>query len=394
MVQTCLVISIRAARILMATRAARGFGDGIVAVTLASYLSEIGLSGKSIGVLLTAMLLGSAAMTLWMGASLSHLPRRMLLLAGAGLMVLTGVVFGTTRSFAVLLVASLVGTINPTSGDVSILQPLEQALLPRTTRPETRTETFAKYTFGGACAGAFGLACAGIPALLGAPTAAAFFVYAACGALAFVLYRALGPEMEAHGSERPMPLGPSRAIVLRLAALFSLDSFAGGFATQALIALWLFRKFGFALSHAGAVMAGMGVLSAASGFLAVRIERRLGAVRTMAFTHLPAQVFLILAVFAPTATWATVFLLLRSALASMDVPVRNAFVMNVVTPAERTAAASFTNVPRSLASAVPPFIAGWMLDQSAFGWPLVVAGALKIAYDLLLLILIGHGRRD
>jgi predicted MFS family arabinose efflux permease len=167
--------------------------------------------------------------------------------------------------------------------------------------------------------------------------------------------------------------------------LFSLDSFGGGFAVQSLLVLWLLRRHHFSVGKAGAVLAVMQILSAASGFVAVRIERRLGPLRTMAFTHLPGQILLISAALMPNAPLAVACLIARSLLSSMDVPVRNAYVMSVVTPAERAAAASVTNVPRSLASALPPIAAGWMLDHSTFGWPLIIAGVLKAIYDLLLL---------
>jgi sugar phosphate permease len=173
--------------------------------------------------------------------------------------------------------------------------------------------------------------------------------------------------------------------VYKLAALFSLDAFGGGFVVQSLLVLWLLRRHDFSVGRAGVVLAAMQILSAASGFVAIRIERRIGPLRTMAYTHIPGQIFLIAAAVVPTAPLAVTFLIARSLLSSMDVPIRNAYVMSVVTPAERAAAASVTNVPRSLAAALPPILAGWMLDRSTFGWPLIIAGILKIIYDVLLL---------
>jgi predicted MFS family arabinose efflux permease len=201
----------------------------------------------------------------------------------------------------------------------------------------------------------------------------------------------LTPKIEGSTLVKSTPLRESKRMVYRLAALFSLDSFGGGFVPQSILALWLFLRFNFSLAGAGLVFAGMGVLSAASGFGATRIEKRLGPIRTMSFTHMPAQVLLIAAAFMPNGTAAVVCLLGRSLLASMDVPVRNAYVMSVVVPAERAAAASVTNVPRSLASALPPLAAGWMLDNSNFGWPLICAGLCKLTYDVFLLRMFDHG---
>jgi predicted MFS family arabinose efflux permease len=372
-------------RLLVATRGVRGFVDGAVAVTLSAFLTGIGYSGARIGMIVTGMLLGSAVLTLAVGTAASALRRRTVLLVGTTLMVATGATFATTSTFWMLLAAGVIGTMNPSSGDVSVFQPVEQALLPLTVSSAQRSRLFARYTFTGSLLAAAGSLAAGLPDVLNISVRWVFAVYAVGGIVAMLLYRSLSPAMEPSGDAAPAPLRESRTIVYRLAALFSLDAFGGGFVVQSMIALWLFLRFDFTLANAGAVLAAMGVLSAASGFAAVRIEQRIGPIRTMVFTHLPAQLLLITAALMPTAPLAVACLLARSLLSSMDVPVRNAYVMSVVSPAERAAAASVTNVPRSLASALPPFAAGWMLDHSTFGWPLIIAGVLKIGYDLLLL---------
>jgi predicted MFS family arabinose efflux permease len=213
-----------------------------------------------------------------------------------------------------------------------------------------------------------------------------FLIYTLAGVAMLGVYATMSPLVEAGAqAASPTPLGPSKRVVYKLAVLFSLDAFGGGFAVQSLLVLWLLRRHHFSVGKAGAVLAVMQILAAGSGFIAVRIERRIGPLRTMAFTHLPGQILLISAALMPNAPLAVACLIARSLLSSMDVPVRNAYVMSVVTPVERAAAASVTNVPRSLASALPPIAAGWMLDRSNFGWPLIIAGSLKIVYDLLLL---------
>lgn len=371
---------------LIATRGLRGFGDGLIAVSLSAYLSnQLGYSATRIGVVVTGMLLGSALLTLLTGTAASNISRRALLRAGALLAIATGLVFATTTSFVMLLIAGVIGTVNPTSGDVSVFQPIEQSLLPNTTSAAQRSLLFARYTFAGSFAAAAGALCAGLPKRFGWTPQSIFLVYAAVASIGFVIYQSITANVEGSLVVKPTGLRESKRIVYRLAALFSLDAFGGGFVPQSILALWLFRRFNFSLAGAGLVFAGMGVLSAASGFGATRIEKRLGPIRTMSFTHMPAQVLLIAAAFMPNGTAAVVCLLGRSLLASMDVPVRNAYVMSVVVPAERAAAASVTNVPRSLASALPPLAAGWMLDNSSFGWPLICAGICKLAYDILLL---------
>jgi len=192
-------------------------------------------------------------------------------------------------------------------------------------------------------------------------------------------------------AEKPVAaLGPSRGIVYKMAALFSIDAFAGGFAVQSLVALWLFNKFGLSLSAAGLFFFWTGVLSAFSFPVAAWLSARIGLVNTMVFTHIPSSLCLILAAVAPTIEVALALLLLRAALSQMDVPTRSSYVMAVVTPPERPAAASVTSVPRSLASAASPAIAGALFAAGFDAWPLVICGALKILYDLVLLWTFRH----
>ena len=390
----------RNAGVLIATRGVRGFVDGLVSVVLAAYLPMLGFSDFGVGCLVTGMLLGSAATTIGVGSSAHGIARRHLLLFGSCLMIGSGLGFAATTLIPVLVIVGVIGTMNPTSGDVSVFLPMEQSLLPFTTPATHRTALFARYTFIGGLAGAFGALAARVPQTVSDATSlslrttlrATFVVYALGGLVALVLYRRLSPDIEPPDHERPTPLGPSRRIVHRLAWVFSLDAFGGGFVVQSILALWLFRRFELSISAAGTLLFVTGTLSAASGFVAARLARRFGLVRTMVFTHLPANVLLMFAAVAPSLPVALGCLIARSLLSSMDVPARTSYVMAVVTPNERAAAASTTNVPRSLAAALPPMAAGWMLGRSAFGWPLLIAGACKVAYDLLLLSMFRHVR--
>jgi predicted MFS family arabinose efflux permease len=215
-----------------------------------------------------------------------------------------------------------------------------------------------------------------------------FLAYAFLGALAFVIYRQLkSPEEATASGPATGPLGPSRRIVFTLAALFSLDSFGGGFFVQSLLALWLFEHFGLSLTAAGSLFFWSGLLSAFSYPVAVRLARRIGLVNTMVFTHLPSNVCLMLVPFAPTLGIAIALLLIRSTLSQMDVPARTSYVMAVVSPPERLAAASITSAPRSIAGAASPILAGYLLGLSSFGWPLMIGGGLNSLYDLLLLFM-------
>jgi MFS family permease len=342
-------------------RGLRDFGDGLVAVLLPAHFLVLGYGAAEIGAVSTVALLGSALMTLAVGLLGARIDPRMLLLLAAGLMVLTGLGFALATSLSMLMVIALIGTINPSAGSVSIFAPLEQTMLTRAAPDRARTTVFARYSFVGSFAAAAGALAAGVPealVALGLGTLPAFrfafLVYALLGLACWLAYRALPQRVLGEQHAAHAPLGPSRGIVLRLAALFSVDSFAGGLAVQALLALWLFERFDLSLAQAGLFFFWTGVLSAFSFPVAAWLAGRIGLINTMVFTHIPSSLCLIAAMFVPGVEWALGLLLLRAALSQMDVPTRTSYVMAVVTPPERTAAASFTAVPRSLAAAAWP----------------------------------------
>lgn len=383
----------RDAGILISARALRGFIDGLVSTLLPTYFAFIGLNSFHTGAIITATLFGSALLTLLVGLMGHRLQRLTLLHIASAAMIATGIGFASVTWFWMLFIVAIIGTINPSSGDVSVFLPTEQALLPATATDEQRTSLFARYTLAGFGAGAIGALFVGIPNVLHRHHVMSeawsyrtvFLLYSLIGLALYFLYSQLSPQLASHPVHKSLPLGESRKKVVSLAILFSLDSFGGGFVVQALIVLWLQHRFELSLAVTGAIFFWTGLLSGFSGLVAVHIARRIGLVKTMVFTHIPANVFLITAAFMPNAWLAVACLVFRSALSQMDVPIRTSYVMAIVTPPERAAAASLTNVPRSLASALPPLGAGWMLQHSTFGWPLIAGGSVKIIYDLLLL---------
>jgi MFS family permease len=383
----------RDARRIVVVRALRGFADGLVSVLLAGYLLRLGFTPLEVSVLVMGTLLGSAALTTAVGLAGHAVRRRPLLLLACVLMLLTGVGFALLSTFWPLLLVAVVGTLNPSAGDVSVFLPTEQAALANTASGATRTHLFARYNVAGNLAGALGaLSSAATPvlarllglSLLGAERAG-FWLYAAVAALSAIAYLGLGTAIESTAAPAPAPLARSRATVVRLAALFSLDSFGGGFVVQSLLVLWLYQRFALSVEAAGTIFFLAGLLGALSQLASPLLARRIGLVPTMVYTHVPANLLLIGAGLAPTVSLALACLLLRAALSQMDVPARQAYVMAVVPEEERGAAASLTNVPRSLAAALPPLFTGLMLSHSALGWPLVCGGAVKLLYDLLLL---------
>ena len=322
---------------------------------------------------------------------------RQLLLAATGLMIATGIAMAMVHEYALLLVIAFVGTINPSAGSVSVFVPLEHAALTREVTDAERTKMFARYSLVGVLASAVGALAAAMPDFMGTlgldrltAIKLMFVLYALVGVIGGLLYARIPRRRRAIGPEEASALGPSRAIVFKLAALFSLDAFAGGFVVQSLLALWLFERFDLSLAAAGMFFFWSGVLSAFSFPVAAWLSRHIGLINTMVFTHIPSSILLMMAAFAPTLPLALALLLIRAALSQMDVPTRSSYVMAVVTEAERTAAASFTSVPRSLAAAASPALAGVLFAASYRAWPLVICGALKITYDLLLLVQFRH----
>jgi MFS family permease len=335
-------------------------------------------------------------MTIGVGLIGTRYGYRPLLVAASALMLASGLALAAVSDYALLLLVAFAGTINPSAGSVSVFVPLEHAALSQTMDDRTRTAAFARYSLIGAlaaAAGSFGAASPDLLADLGVSRLVAlkgmFVLYALLGLAGGLLYAGLPAGGD--GTEAPpAPLGPSRRIVYKLAALFSVDAFAGGFVVQSLLALWLFDRFGMSLSGAGLFFFWSGVLAAFSFPVAARLARSIGLVNTMVFTHIPSSLFLIVAAVAPTLEIALTCLLARAALSQMDVPTRSSYVMAVVTPPERAAAASITAVPRSLAAALSPALAGALYSAGLEAWPLIICGVLKILYDVCLLFAFRH----
>jgi MFS family permease len=394
-------------RRIIVGRTVRAFADGFVAVLLARYLTDLGFTPLQVGAIVTGTLLGSAALTLGFGFRSRRTSLAALLVVASGLMVATGAAYGTVTAFWPLLVIAVVGTLNPSGGDVSVFLPTEQAYLADLVEGEARTRLYARYNLAAVFAGAVGALASGLPERIAVAGGwslltverLGFAGYAAAGLVLFVLYRPLPrrtatvgrPATDVSGpvsaASRRRGLGGYRHIVLQLAALFSIDSAGSGFVGTSLLVLWLHLRFGLGRDATAAVFFAAGLLGACSQLAAPVLARRIGMIRTMAYTHIPANLMLAAAALVPSAPAAIALLLGRALFAQMDVPARQAFVMAVVPAEHRAAASSITNVPRSLAAAGTPLVAGALLSATSFGWPLIIAGVTKLAYDLTLLAL-------
>jgi MFS family permease len=387
--------------LLFATRAVRLFAYGALSVVLVLHLSAAGLDAERVGLLLTLTLLGDTALSLWITTRADRAGRRPMLVLGAVLMVGAGVAFAWAEAFWILLAAATVGVMSPSGNEVGPFLAIEQAVLAQEVAPERRTSTFAWYGLTGSLATAAGSLAAGAGAQAlqrgGMDEAASYravvLVYAGLGLLLAALFLALSSDAEAPRARAPSPaqgrarlgLHRSRGVVLRLSALFAVDSFAGGFVVQTLVAWWFHERFGAGPALLGAIFFGANVLAGLSALAAASIARRIGLVNTMVATHLPSNLLLVAVPFMPTLELAVAVLLLRFSISQMDVPTRQSYTMAVVDPDERSAAAGVTGIARTVGAALAPIAAGPLYAVPALaGLPFVLAGALKVLYDLAL----------
>jgi MFS family permease len=377
--------------LLFATCGVRLFAYGFLSVVLGLYLASLGLESGEIGALFTAALVGGALLTALLTQATDRLGRRRILRVGAELMVAAGAVFALTDSPLILAAAAILGGISPSGKEVGPFLSVEQAILPQATSDQQRTHVFAAYNMVGSLAGALGALAAGIPELLGLAPAVSYrallWTYAASAVVLWLLFRRLSPSVEVTpaptGTARPrFGVHASRGVAAKLAALFALDSFAGGFVVQGLVAYWFNVRFGADLATLGTIFFGTNLLSALSFLAAVPLARRIGLLNTMVFTHLPSNVLLILVPFMPTLELAVLMLLARHLLSQLDVPTRQSYTMAIIPPDERSAVAGLTSVARNAAASIAPAFAGVTLAVPALGLPFVVAGGLKIVYDL------------
>jgi len=386
--------------LLFTTRSLRLFSYGFLAVVLVLYLTAVGFSGAEIGLLLTLTLLGDAAISLWLTTHADRLGRRRVLVVGALLVLAAGLVFVATPIYALLVVAATVGVMSPSGNEVGPFLAVEQASLAQLVPARRRTGMFAWYQLSGSLATAAGTLAGGLVVQLalraGASEVDAYRLvllgYAIAGGLLALLFRRASPAIEAPAPEvRDEPirtrlgLHRSAGIVARLSALFALDAFAGGFVATSFIAYWFSQRFGLDPALLGLLLAVANLLAGLSALAAAPLAARFGLVRTMVFTHLPSNVLLILVPFMPTLGLATAVLLARFAISQMDVPTRQAYTMAVVAPDERSAAAGVTGIARSLGVAASPLLAAPLYLSAALAWaPFVIAGGLKIVYDIAL----------
>ena len=380
--------------LLFLTRCTRLFAYGALSVVLVFYLTSLGLSASQTGLLLTLTLVGDTVVSLYLTTQADRIGRRRMLIVGAVLMAAAGLAFAYTRSFAFLVVAGTIGVISPSGNEVGPFLSIEQAALSQVVPGQSRTAVFAWYTLVGSFATALGSLGGGTLSHLLQKTAIApvesyrvvVLLYAVLGVVLTLLFTRLSPAAEVSvPGAGSFGIGRSRGVVLRLSGLFALDSFGGGFVVQSFAAYWFYLRFGVNPATLGAIFFWANVLAGVSALLASRLAARVGLVRTMVFTHLPSNILLILVPLMPSLPLATLVLLARFSISQMDVPTRQSYIMAVVGPEERSAAGGVTGVARTLGAALAPVFAGFLYARpSLMSAPFLIAGTLKIIYDLLL----------
>ena len=384
--------------LLFASCGVRSLAYGFLSVILGLYLDAIGLSPTEIGWIFTAALAGGAVMTIVISAIADSFGRRTLLIAGALLMALAGIVFAVSDNFVFLTCAAIFGTISPSGKEVGPFLSLEQAILPQTTTNQNRTTVFSVYNLVGSFASAIGALAVGLPSLLSLTVLSGYrfliWGYVGSAVLLVVLFALLSPAVEATKKRKPAAgkagLEKSRGIVAKLAGLFALDAFAGAFIVQSIVAYWFFLRYKSDLNALAGIFFGTNVFAALSFLAAPAIARRFGLLNTMVFTHLPSNFLILLVPFMPTVESATAILLLRYALSQMDVPTRQSYTMAVVDADERAAAAGVLSVARNAGAALAPLFTGVVLARPSLGLPFLLAGGIKIVYDLWIFVVFRH----
>jgi MFS family permease len=380
----------RDGRLLFATCAVRSFSYGFLSVILGLYLDSLGLSPTAIGWIFTAALAGGAVMTIIITAVADTFGRKTLLIIGALLMALAGCVFAISANPVGLAIAAIFGTISPSGKEVGPFLSLEQAILPQATSDQQRTAVFSAYNLIGSFAGAIGALAVSLPELLSVSAISGYrllvWSYVALAILLAGLFALLSPKIEAPkrsgSAARQIGLRKSRGIVAKLAGLFAIDALAGGFIVQSIVAYWFYLRYRLDLNVLGGIFFGTNLLAALSFLAAPAIARRFGLLNTMVFTHLPSNFLLLLVPMMPTMELAVAILLIRHLLSQMDVPTRQSYTMAVVDPEERAASAGVLSVARNAGAAIAPLFTGALLAVPALGLPFLLAGGMKIIYDV------------
>ena len=384
----------RDTRCVLLAQALRAAAYGFAAVLLGSTLERRGFSPTETGVVLAAVLAGSVVSSLALARWGDRLGRRRSYVTLYLLLAATGAVYAEAGAVWLLAAVALLGALSTEVIESGPFTSLEQAMLANDLRGTERIRGFGVYNAVAAASGSLGALAAGLPEAAsrvwdGVPAEQRWFWLLVPVAIAGALVAAtLSPDVEVSRAQvgpnlESLPTSRRSGVIARLAGLFAIDSFGGGFVVQAFVAYYLTARFDASTATVGAVFAIVGVIQTLSFLAAVPLATRFGLLRTMVFSHLPSNAVLALLAFAPTLPIAVALIVAHASLSKMDVPTRQAYVMALVTPSERTAAVSYTNTVRYLVRPIGPLLAGTVASIS-LGAPFILAGTIKAAYDVIL----------
>jgi len=378
-------------KLILVEKAVRTVPYGFLGVLFAVYLSQLGFSSLLIGVVLTATVFSSALYTFSVSFVADRIGRKRTLVFFALMDFIAGSFLFISTTWWAPVLAGIVGNMTVGAGEVGPFLSLEQAVIPRTCDSQHRTLAFSWYNLVGYASSSVGALIAGLPQYFGSGPSAyrpLFAAYLVSGLVGSVLYSKLSKGIEIQRTTTPVKRAilseKSKPIVQKLSALFAIDAFGGGFIGTSILSYYFYERFALQLTSLGLIFSATQIVTAMSFLAAERIARRIGLLRTMVFSHIPSNVFLTAVPFAPSAFGAIFLLLCRQSLSQMDVPTRQSYVMAVVDEDDRTPAAGFTNVTRSVAQSVSPLVAGYAIATLWIGSIFVAAGTLKLAYDVLI----------
>lgn len=377
--------------IILVEKSVRTVPYGFLGVLFGVYLGALGFDPFRIGVVLTLTVFTSALYTFLVSFIADRTGRRRTLIFFAFMDLIAGSALFLSTAWWAPVIAGVVGNMTVGAGEVGPFLSLEQAIIPKTCDSKHRTLAFSVYNLIGYGSSSVGALLAGVPQLLGSsvesyrPLFAAYLLSGLAGSLLYArMSNHVEAEIDQRGQGRRALSDKSKPIVGKLAALFAVDSFGGGFIAQSIVSYYFYLRYSLQLSSLGLIFSATQIVTALSFLAAERIARRIGLLRTMVFSHIPSNIFLASVAFAPSVGWAVALLLCRQSLSQMDVPTRQSYVMAVVQESDRTAAAGLTNTSRTMAQSISPSLAGYAMTTLGLGAPFVAAGALKIAYDLMM----------
>jgi MFS family permease len=373
---------------IMAAKFIRVFISSLISIILPVFLLNNGYTLDFVGLITSLVILSNIPFNILLTFFIKKIGERKLLLFLSILMALSSILFVLNWNPTFIVIASFIGLISVNGTETGPFQSIDQSILSGTIEDKKRTSLFSIYNFIGYTAMSLGSLLSGLPDFLsgiGFDFQWIFYIYAMLALSQGIIYYSI-KDLNSRPSDakRAILTKESKKIVLKLSLMFSIDAFGGGFIVKILLATWFLTKYGVQLGSLSLIFYAADVITAFSIFIAPRIAKRIGLLKTMIVTHLPSNIFLILVPFAPTLEFAIALLFIRQSISQMDVPTRQSYVNAIVQPEDRASAAAITNTSRTIAQSISPPLATSMIGLGQYTLPFVFGGGIKIIYDILI----------